>query len=269
MATPDIDTYIEEAEVIEKMYMDLLEGTTQRRMKCVDDGSTGLQNVEYKICVINSKNELLQNALILKYEGWYEACRDFVQEYSRKGMSSKHGDFTVLYEKIVSLMNLKDPTTNSNEKRHLKKEFISCFDTQVNMLRTIGHIIVSSKNSRKMLVMAELVNGELEEAESLYEQGSVRHACIIAGNALERCLKMLCEVGGVELESGDTMFAMAQKLHESNKAYDFGLEMSGIIEHFVALRDKCVNVAEGEELQEDGVRELIDRVRELTFLAFC
>ncbi|MEZ5334503.1 MAG: hypothetical protein R2741_04310 [Methanolobus sp.] len=55
MECPEIDPYFREAELIEKMYMDLLDGTTQRRMKRVDDGSTGLQNVEYRICVINSK----------------------------------------------------------------------------------------------------------------------------------------------------------------------------------------------------------------------
>ena len=46
MESPDIDTYLKEAEKLEKMYMALLDGTTQRKMKRIDDGSTGMQNVE-------------------------------------------------------------------------------------------------------------------------------------------------------------------------------------------------------------------------------
>jgi hypothetical protein len=39
------------------------------------------------------------------------------------------------------------------------------------------------------------------------------------------------------------------------------------MDHLASLRDKCT--CPDEELQEDEVRELIDRTREITFLAFC
>ena len=267
MTNPDIDAYVEEAEEIEEMYMDLLEGTTQKRMRHVGDGSSGLQNVEYKVCIINSKNELLQRTLLRKYEVWYETCRKLALEYPGRGRNAKYEDFTGMYERILSLIDLKDPDTNSNEKKHLKEGFISGFDGQVRMLHTIRAIIALSKSNYKRMITADLVNSGLEEAESLYQQGSIRQAGIIAGSALERYLRTLCEVNEIGLEPEDTMVTMAQKLLGSNKLQDLDSESLGSMDHLATLRDKCT--CPDEEPQEDEVRELIDKTREITFLAFC
>lgn len=142
----DIDAYIEEAEEIEKMYMKLLEASTQKRMKHVDGVSTGLQNVEYRVCVINPRTEPLQFAILQKYGGWYESCRRFVLEYMGTGRSAKYASFTDMHKKILSLMDLNDSTRNSNKKSHLKKEFRLCFDTQVNMLYSIESIIALAQD---------------------------------------------------------------------------------------------------------------------------
>jgi hypothetical protein len=267
MDYPDIHTYIQEAEEIEEMYMDLLEGTTQKRMKHAGDGSSGLQNVEYKVCIINSKNELLQSTLLRKYEVWYETCRKLALEYMGRGRGAKYESFTGMYERILSLIDLKDPATNSNEKKHLKDGFISGFDAQVRMLHTIEPIIALSKNNYTRMITADLVNSGLDEAESLYQQGSIRQAGIIAGFGLERYLRALCEVNGIGLEPEDTMVTMAQKLLGSNKLHDLDSELLGSMDHLATLRDKCTRP--DEEPQEDEVRELIDKTREITFLAFC
>lgn len=185
MNNPDIATYIKEADIIEKMYMDLLGGTTQKRMKHIDTGSTGLPNVEYRICEINAKNEILQRALLQRYEDWYESCRELVQEYAGSGRTSKHEELAELHQKIVTLIGLKDPVGNSNEKKHLRKVFIAIFDAQVRIIHSLGHRIVLARNDRERSVTANLVNSELEEADSLYEQGSVHHAGVIAEKALE------------------------------------------------------------------------------------
>lgn len=267
MDHPDIAAYIKEAEVIEKMYMELLGGTTQRRTKRIDDGSTGLQNVEYRICVINSKNEILQSALLQRYEDWYGSCQELVSKYAGTSRRSQYEDSLGLHGRILKLIDLEDPVSRSSEKKHLRKEFIACFDAQVGILHSIRPFVASARNNHESLDAADTINSELDEAEDLYEQGSVHNACIIAGNALERYLKMQCNISGVELESEDTMLSMAQKLHESNKVYGFDLEMLGVIEHLVALSCRCSS--DDEEPREDDVRELIERVRELTFLVFC
>ncbi|WP_342306291.1 hypothetical protein [Methanolobus sp. ZRKC5] len=267
MTNPDIATYIKEADLIEKMYMNLLGGTTQKRMKPIEDGSTGLPNVEYRICEINSKNEILQSALLQRYEDWYESCRELVQEYAGSGRTSKHEDLAELHQKIVTLIGLKDPVGNSNEKKHLRKVFIACFDAQVSIIHSVGHRIVLARNDRQRSVTANLVNSELEEAESLYEQGSFPHAGIIAGKALESYLKMLCDVNEVELTPEDTMLTMIQKIHESENAYKFDVGMLGAIEHLAALSAKCGDL--DDEFLEDNIRELIDQTREMVVLGFC
>jgi hypothetical protein len=142
----DIDAYIKEAEEIEKKYMDLLEATTQKRMKHIDGGSTGLQNVEYRICIINSRTELLQRSILQKYEAWYETCRIFVLEYMGISRTAKYECFTEMYGKTISLIYLNDSTRNSNKKSHLKKEFRLCLDTQINMLYSIESIIALAKD---------------------------------------------------------------------------------------------------------------------------
>lgn len=267
MTIPDIATLIEEAEAIEEMYMDLLEGTTQKRMRHTDDGSTGLQNSEYKICVINSGNEPLQRALLIKYEVWYELCRRLALAYPGRDGNAKYENFTGLHEKILSLISLKDPSTNSNEKKHLKNGFLSSFDAQVNMLHTIEPIVALTRNNYRRIITADLVNSLLEEAENLWKQGSVRPAGIIAGVALERYLRTLCEANELEPEPADSMVIIVRKLLESGREHDLDPAVLGSMNHLAAIRDKCARP--DEEPQEHEVRELIDRTREMMFLAYC
>lgn len=267
MTTPDLITYIKEAEEIEEMYMDLLESTTQKRMRHTDDGSTGLQNAQYKVCVINSSSEPLQRALLIKYGVWYEVCRRLALEYPVRGSNVKYEAFTGLHEKILSLIDLKDPATNSNEKKHLKDGFLSSFDAQVNMLYTIEPLIASAKDSYRKMITADLVNSALNEAENLHQQGLVSAAGIMAGFALERYLKMLCEVNGVELGTDATMVTMARKLLASDELYGVDSELLGSVDRLAHIRDKCISPH--EEPKEQEVRELIDRAREIIFLAFC
>ncbi|TQD26752.1 hypothetical protein [Methanolobus vulcani] len=267
MVSPDIDTYIQEAEKIEKMYMALLDGTTQRRIKRIDDGSTGMQNVEYRICVINSKNELLQTTLLEKYNLWYDDCQQLIQKYAGHIRNDKYESFTELYSRILNLINLEDSVRKSNERNHLRKEFIACFDSQVSILHSIEPTVVSSVNNQKRQATADIVNSELEHAEMLYQQGSFNLAGVSAINALEIYLHSLCEENDIETEDEDTIPSIVEKLHESGRVHEFDLEMIETIEYLVSLGDKCLNA--DEELQENKVRELMDKITEITFLAFC
>ncbi|WP_321429631.1 hypothetical protein [uncultured Methanolobus sp.] len=267
MESPDIDAYIKEAEKIEKMYMDLLDGTTQRRIIRIDDGSTGLQNTVYSICAINSKNELLQSTLLERYNLWYEDCKQFVQKYAGQVRNDKYESFAGFYERIINLVNLEDSVRKSNERKYLKKEFIACFDSQVSILHSIKPHVVSSINIQKRQATAEIVNLELEYAEMLYQQDSFNLAGVSAVNALEIYLHALCEENDIESEDEDSILEIVQKLHESGRVHEFDLEMIRTIEHLVSLGGKCLNA--DEEVHEEEVRELVDKITEITFLAFC
>ncbi|SDF45349.1 hypothetical protein SAMN04488589_0570 [Methanolobus vulcani] len=266
MDSPDIDTYIQEAENLEKMYLDLLEGTTQRRMKRIDDGSTGLQNVEYRICVINSKNELLQSILLERYNSWYDDCHQLIQKYAGQVRSNKYESFTERYDRIISLIDLEDSIRKSNERNHLRKEFISCLDSQVSILHLIKPHVALNMNYQQKINKADKLVSDLEEAESLCEKGLITSACDMAGCVLERYIAILCEVNGLETSPEDSIVEMAQKLYESNNVYEFDSQMLQTIEYLSGINLKCANF--DSEIDADTVQDFIDKIREITFLVF-
>ncbi|WP_407354992.1 hypothetical protein [Methanolobus sp. WCC5] len=272
MEIPDIDAYIKEAEKIERMYMDLLEGTTQKRMKRIDDGSTGLQNVKYSVCVINSGNKLLQSMILEIYNAWYEDCHELIRKYSVKGMSAKIGDFVELHENIISLINLKDSIRKSSERNHLRKEFIASLDAQVNVLHTVRQIVSSGRNDRMRMLTANMLISGLEEAENLCERGQILQAGSLAGLVLERYLRALCEKNGLQAGPDATMVAMAHDIHESNLVYEFDSQMLRTIVDLAVIISNCAETSNCADLNEEvhayEVREMIDKVRELIFLAF-
>ncbi|MEZ5334505.1 MAG: hypothetical protein R2741_04320 [Methanolobus sp.] len=57
----------------------------------------------------------------------------------------------------------------------------------------------------------------------------------------------------------DTISTIILKLHESGKSHEFGTEMLKNAEYLEVFEEKCTHFH--EELQEDEVRELIDKIR--------
>ncbi|WP_196214051.1 hypothetical protein [Methanolobus vulcani] len=174
---------------------------------------------------------------------------------------------TIVLKKIIDLNVISLTTSNVyDEEKYLKYEFIENFDIQVNILHTIIPTLNLTKNNYKKVVSADVLNSELDEAEMLYENEFIRPAGIIAGIVLERYLKTLCEINGIELESKDTMVPIAQKIRISDKLPDFDLSMFKAIDHLASLRNKCAHPR--EEPKKHEVRELIDKTKKITFMAF-
>jgi molybdopterin/thiamine biosynthesis adenylyltransferase len=266
MESPDIDAYIKEAEIIEKVYMDLLDGTSQRRIKQIDDGSTGLQNTVYRICVLNSKNELLQSTLLERYNSWYEECQQLVQKYAGQVRNDKYESFTGFYERIISLINLEDSVRNSNERNHLRKEFIASFDSQVSILHSIKPMVASNRYCQQKTHTVDKLVLDLEKAESLCDQGLATPAFDIAAYVLEGYVTTFCLVNGLEISPEESIVEIAQKLHESSSVNDFDNQVIQTIDIFMNLKDKCSK--SDNELDLDDVRGFIDKIREITFLVF-
>lgn len=272
MDGPDIDAYIKEAEKIERIYMYLLEGTTQKRVKRVDDGSTGLQNVEYSICVINSKNKLLQSTVMEKYNAWYHNCYELIRKCSGSCSSSKIGDFEELHEKLISLINLKDSVRNSNERKHLRKEFIASLDTQVNVVHAVQSLVASGRNDRMRMLTADNLISKLEEAESLFQQGQILQAGSVVGLVLKRYLMILCEMNGFQAGPDATIVEMAHDIHVSKLIYEFDPQMLRTIVDLAVIMSNCAETSNCADISDNvhayEVREMIDKVRELIFLFF-
>lgn len=264
MESPDIQTYIEEAEKLEKMYMDLLDGTNQRRMKRIDDGSTGMQNVEYRICVINSKNKLLQSTLLEKYNLWYEDSKQLIRKYAGHIRNDKYESFTGLYDRIVSLINLEDTIRKSNERNHLRKEFIACFDSQVSLLHSIKPMVASNRYFQQKTHTIDNLVLDLEKAESLCEQGLASSAYDIASYVLEGYVKTYCAVNRLETSPDESIIEVAQMLHDSSSVNDVDSQFLRTIRIYMTLKDECSK--SDSQLDLDVVRDFIDKIREITFL---
>ncbi|QLC51117.1 hypothetical protein HWN40_13255 [Methanolobus zinderi] len=275
----DIDTYIQEAEAIEGLYLELIENTakpnkrTQLFSTIFKEAETkgmyaqplpvSKYEVEEEICETDLKTKPLQRQVLRKYEIWYEICRMVVQEYLGNEETGKYELFCKQYKKIKDLIKLSTP---NSEKECLINNFMDYFDIQVNILYTIKPIVSLRKNNYKKLVSADLLNSELDGAEILYEKDFVRPAGIIAGIVLERYLKTLCELNEIELDSKDTLYPMAQKLRKSDKVPYFDLAIFKSIDHLATLRNKCAHPK--EEPKKHEVRELIDKTKKITFMAF-
>ena len=191
-----------------------------------------------RVCVINSKNELLQSTLLERYNSWYENCQQLVMKYAGQIRKDKYESFTELYDRIIGLIALEDSIRRSNERNHLRKEFIACFDSQVSVLHSIEPLVASSINNQKRHATAEVVNSQLEHAEMLYEQGSFHLAGVFVINAFEIYLHSLCEENDIESADYDSVLTMALKLQESVKGNDFDMEMIRTIEHLASLGEK-------------------------------
>ncbi|WP_340819648.1 hypothetical protein [Methanolobus sp. WCC4] len=262
MQNLNIDYYINEAEEIEKLYGDLLNGTAKAEKR----RNQYNQIVEIDFCKINKARKPLQRNILRKYEVWYEVCRRIVREYVDFQETDKYEEFVNQYLEILSLIDLRVTGTSSPRKIQLENNFIKYFDIQLNILHTIKPIIALNENNYKRVISADLLSSELDGAELLYEKEFIRPAGIIAGIVLERYLKTLCELNEIELDSKDTLYPLAQKLRTSEKVPGFDLVMLKSIEHLGSLRNKCAHP--GEEPKKQEVRELIDKTKKITFMAF-
>ncbi|WMW23976.1 hypothetical protein RE474_07655 [Methanolobus sediminis] len=272
----NIDSYIKEAEEIEKLYLDLIEATAriEKKYHSIDSSNSKLfsgiyassiSNIyEEEICVIDSCTKPLQRQILRKYEIWYEICRRIVLDYIGREETGKYEAFSKEYVLIKNLILLG--SKDRNQKDFLTNAFIASFDTQINILCTIEPIIELTQNNYKKVISADLLYSEIDGAELLYNNDFIRPAGIIAGIVLERYLKTLCEFNEIELTSKDTLYPMAQKLRASEKVPDFDLVMLKSIEHLGSLRNKCAHPREEPKKQE--VRELIDKTKKITFMAF-
>jgi hypothetical protein len=258
----NIDTYIKEAEALEELYDNLLVDTARQ---------IGTPNGFAIKCVPKLVNKPLQRELLRRYEVWYESCRRIILLYADHENTDNYQKFCEEYERMKTIIDLNAINLNSgksvpDEPIFLKGLFISTFDIQVNILHTIRSIIYLTENNYKKVISADILNSELDEAEMLYEREFIRPAGIIAGIVLERYLKTLCEMNNIELGSRDTLVPMAQKIRDSDKVPDFDLAMFKSIDHLGTLRNKCAHPK--EEPKKNEVRELLDKTKKITFMAF-
>ena len=242
----NISDYIKEAESIEKLYLEFIKLCTFTRRGGV---------VTYYSAIITKEAKPLHRELLKRYEVWYAVTKLIVKQYS-----DKYNDFESEYNNVKGLISLNGTFSDSD----LTVKFINTFDKQVNILHTIIPILSLKESNFKKLITADLLDSELSKAELLYKHDYYRAAGAITGVVLERYLKTLCEVNQVEMGGNDTIEPLATKLYKSDKLPDFDITILKSIQHLASIRNKCDHPK--EEPKQHEVRELIDKVKKITFL---
>ena len=239
----NISNCIKEAESIEKLYLEFIN-------LCEELWDLRLY------LELTDKAKPVQRELLKRYEIWFAVTKIIVRQNSEN-----YSEFEETYVKVKNYITFEKKRVPIND---IRNKFVDTFDKQVNILHTIIPILSLKETDFKKLITADLLDSELSQAELLYKHNYYRAAGAITGVVMERYLKTLCEVNQVEIGGNDTIEPLATKLYKSDKLPDFDITLFKSIQHLASIRNKCDHPK--EEPKQHEVRELIDKVKKITFL---
>ena len=241
----DVNDYIKEAKELENLFVKFVE-------LCIEDPAP--YNPYY--CIKSSDSaKPIQRELLRRYEIWFAVTKLIARQYSDRYKLFEEG-----YRDIKNYIS-----GNYISKEMLQNDFIATFDEQVNILHTIIPTISIKETNFKKILTADLLDSELEQAEMLYKYDFDRASGAIAGVVLERYLKTLCDVNLIDVGEKDTIEPLATKLYKSDNVPDFDITLFKSIQHLASIRNKCTHPK--EDVKRHEVRELLDKVKKITFLA--
>ncbi|MCZ7403263.1 MAG: hypothetical protein O8C61_13665 [Candidatus Methanoperedens sp.] len=238
--------YIQEAKELEELYSNFIN-------LCEEDHNT-FNNIHFLRIVAKAKP--FQREILKRYEIWYAVSKLIVRKFS-----DKYSEFEADYDIVKNYIKMDDKI---HAKEYFINNFINAFDIQVNILHTIIPIISFKETNFKKLITADLVDSELSQAELLYKHEYYRAAGAVGGVALERFLKTLCEVNQITIAENDTIDPLATKIYKSEKIPEFDIILLKSIQHLASIRNKCDHPK--EEPKQHEVRELLDKIKKITFL---
>lgn len=196
-----------------------------------------------------------QRKCIQLYQIWYSKAEALIKEY----LYDRKDEFTREYDEILCLLQLRKNWAKV-DVHYIIKEFTDRFDTQKNLIFSLPKVFEIQNLKLRKTISADLVESELEEAELLLKHDFIHAAGAVAGVALERYLKTLCEISTppVPYDKNDTIHPLAQNLHK--KGYLSETERKKI-DWLGGIRNKCVHVKD-EKLTKKEVKDLIRDTKE-------
>lgn len=139
------------------------------------------------------------------------------------------------------------------------------FQQQVNILKSVEHVLGSSIVDLAEVLQADLFDSELDAATELAKKGFVRGAGAIAGVVLERHLKHICELHGLKSRKRSPTINDYNELLKSSKTIDTAKWR--LIQHLGDLRNLCDHQADRDPTKDD-VAELVEGVAKITKTVF-
>lgn len=196
-----------------------------------------------------------QRKYIQLYQIWYSKAEALIKEY----LYDRKDEFTREYDEILCLLQLRK-NWDKVDVHSIIKAFTDRFDTQKNLLSSLPKVFEIQNLKLRKTISADLVESELEEAELLLEHDFLRAAGAVAGVALERYLKTLCEISTPLVEynnNKDTINPLAFKLRNAGHLSETERKK---IEYLGDIRNKC-NHSKEEEPTKEEVKELIRKTK--------
>lgn len=135
------------------------------------------------------------------------------------------------------------------------------FQTQVNILKSVGARFESTLFTIKQLVQADVFDSELETARALHKNGFLRAAGVIAGVVLESHLAQVCTNHSITLKKKEPTIVDYNDALKDNDVID--IPQWRFIQRLGDLRNLCGHKKNREPTRDD-VLELIDGVEKIT-----
>ena len=256
----DINAHIDEAKELENLFVKFVglcdEISISLPNSKYDRVKLSMPKTAYSRVELSDSAKPIQRELLQRYEIWFAVTKLIAKQYSDR--------YKLFEERYPAIKNCI--LGNFVSKKILQNLFIATFDEQVNILHTIIPTISLKETNFKKILTADLLNSELEQAEMLYKYDFDRASGAIAGVVLERYLKTLCDINLIDVGEKDTIEPLATKLYKSDKVPDFDITLFKSIQHLASIRNKCTHSK--EDVKRHEVRELLDKVKKITFLAF-
>jgi hypothetical protein len=205
-------------------------------------------------------DKILQRKAIRGYQSWYNAAYQLIKEF----LPEKHGEFIKNYDPALEYIQLS-PTTafwSEKDKQTVIDRFNDHFELQRSILLSILPVSEIKELSLRKIIASDFIDSELDKADYLFRSGFARCAGVLAGIALERYLKALCDIKRVEYRYDDTIEPLSQALYMSGKIDPTELKK---FQHLGGIRNDCAHAKDVSENDLKGrAKELIENVKKLT-----
>ena len=208
-------------------------------------GMTHYGNCRWRIP--SGKSNEIQRKSIKLYQKWYSTSLELAKQYLTE---NRRKEFENKYNIIINYLQLK--SSHSSNRKGFIKEFIDEFDIQRGILLSIPDVVEIKEMNLRKLISADFVETELDEVEILFNHKYDRCAGALAGVALEKHLKTMCQLNTISYNAKDTIDPIATELYKANH-----LDISELkkVQHLASIRNKCDYP---EEITRKEVRDIID-----------
>jgi HEPN domain-containing protein len=209
-------------------------------------------------------DKILQRRAMRGYQNWYNAAYQLIKEFLP---AEKEKEFVENYGSsnpfgVLRYIQLTCSTLDGNKPKIIDR-FNTYFELQRSILSSIPSVAEVKELNLRKIIASDFIDSELDKAEYLLRSGFARCAGVLAGVALERYLKALCDTKKLEYEYDDTIEPLSQKLYEADKIDVTELKL---FQHLGSIRNDCAHQNEGvlEDDLKGRAKELIERVKRLT-----